>query len=87
EKTVLDTGAVPAKCIRYPDHFFYRARDLTRLARAANRIGACAVVTTEKDGVRIAEWTERLPLYCLRIRIEVDGLEKLLKMCLDIARG
>jgi tetraacyldisaccharide 4'-kinase len=39
--------------VAYPDHHRYRPRDLERLARAAHDAGVNAVVTTEKDAVRL----------------------------------
>ncbi|HWB17766.1 MAG TPA: tetraacyldisaccharide 4'-kinase, partial [Vicinamibacterales bacterium] len=42
-----------AGVLAYPDHHRYDARDLDRLARASADARAEAVVTTEKDAVRL----------------------------------
>jgi tetraacyldisaccharide 4'-kinase len=79
EHTVAQTGAVLSGWIPFPDHHRYREDDLRRLADAAGKTGSKAVVTTEKDGVRIKTWKGALPLYCLRIRMEADeGLEQMI---------
>jgi tetraacyldisaccharide 4'-kinase len=58
----------------FPDHHRYSERDLVRLAERSETRGAVAVVTTEKDLVRIVRpWPGVLPLYGLRIRTEVEG--------------
>jgi tetraacyldisaccharide 4'-kinase len=79
ERTLAQTGAVLSELIPYPDHHRYSEKDLRQLAHIAEETGAKAAVTTEKDGVRISDWPGRVPLYCLRIRMEADeGLEKMI---------
>ncbi|HEY1159560.1 MAG TPA: tetraacyldisaccharide 4'-kinase [Terracidiphilus sp.] len=62
--------------IAFPDHHRYAADDLDRLVSSARASGATALITTEKDLVRLgklsAAFPESLPLLtaCLRIEIE-----------------
>ena len=62
--------------IAFPDHQRYAAGDLDRLVSSARSSGATALITTEKDLVRLgklsAAFPESLPLLtaCLRIEIE-----------------
>ncbi len=74
--SVRQTGAVLSGMITYRDHHPYSDDDIRRLVRDAEKSGAGAAVTTEKDGVRIREWRGPLPLYCLRIRMEADAALK-----------
>ncbi len=60
----------------FPDHHRYTARDLERLAAAAAAAGASAVLTTEKDLIRLGKLTtllpRSLPLKTARLRIEIE---------------
>ena len=47
-------GAVPAASLEFPDHFPYPERALRKIAAAAEAARAGAVVTTEKDAVKLA---------------------------------
>ncbi|MGA3137208.1 MAG: tetraacyldisaccharide 4'-kinase [Terracidiphilus sp.] len=62
--------------IVFPDHHLYTARNLDRLVTAARRTGATALITTEKDSVRLGKlssaFPESLPLKTARLRIEIE---------------
>ena len=45
-------GVVPVQTISYPDHYYYRKRDMRHLLAVARSMGAC-LVTTPKDAVRL----------------------------------
>ncbi len=73
----------------FSDHHRYTQSDLARLENEARKAGATALLTTEKDRVRIGaqvkSLTESLPLHTVGLRIEiedhaeaVDGLVSLL---------
>lgn len=53
EATLTGLGARVVAEGRYPDHWWYRPRDLEDVRRRAIAAGAEAVVTTEKDAVRL----------------------------------
>jgi len=73
EKTVRSTGIQQLKALRFGDHHRYSERDFARIDRAAEKFGAVAIITTEKDGARLGkERQTRLPVYALRIVLEVD---------------
>ncbi len=65
--------------IVFPDHYGYTARDLDRLIAAARQAGAKALITTEKDRVRLgslaAALPESLPLKTAQLRIGIDDEE------------
>jgi tetraacyldisaccharide 4'-kinase len=60
----------------FPDHHRYTARDLDRLADGARAAGAAALLTTEKDLVRLgrlaASLPDSLPLLTARLRVEIE---------------
>jgi len=59
----------------FRDHSFYRASDVRVLEQFADRLGATALVTTEKDRVRIGELAKYLgqtPLLTAGLRIVIQ---------------
>ena len=65
-------GASVAAFLVFPDHHPYSLADWQAIGDMARREGADALVTTEKDAVRLApSWLSTLPVYSLRIRIEL----------------
>lgn len=82
--TLRDLGCRPLFQRSFPDHHSYRPVELRRLAEEAARLGAAALVTTEKDAVNLCEGACELAaplrLYFLRIGISVDGEEELLRV-------
>jgi tetraacyldisaccharide 4'-kinase len=61
----------------FPDHHRYTARDLNRLIAAALAAGATAIITTEKDLVRLGKlastFPASMPLATARLRIEIES--------------
>ena len=61
----------------FPDHHRYTASDIDGLAVTARTAGATALVTTEKDLVRLGKltsiWPESLPLKTARLHIEIES--------------
>jgi tetraacyldisaccharide 4'-kinase len=62
--------------IALADHHNYTAGELARIGSAARKFGATALVTTEKDRIRIGALTASLPaalpLKTARLRIEIE---------------
>lgn len=67
----------------YPDHHSYPRLSLERIAKACRRSGAEALITTEKDGLKIADRRKELaeiPTYVLRIGLAIESeFDNLLK--------
>ena len=59
----------------FPDHHAYSEADASRLAAQAQAAGAAALVTTEKDLVKLGDIAADLPLplYALRMRVRLDA--------------
>jgi tetraacyldisaccharide 4'-kinase len=51
--TLREAGVVVRDLVAFPDHHRYRAADLRALAERARAVGAEALVTTEKDAMRL----------------------------------
>lgn len=71
----------------FPDHHPYTQQDLDQITAEASRIGADAIITTEKDAVRIEGLKQGdVPVYSAQLRIgsedEVRLKSLLLRTCL-----
>jgi tetraacyldisaccharide 4'-kinase len=78
--------------IAFPDHHRYSPRDLDRLAAAAHETGVAAIITTEKDQVRLGSLSSHLPaslpLKTARLRIEIEHETEAIDWLVDrLARG
>lgn len=58
--------------IAFADHHRYTARDLDRLTAEARKINAAALVTTEKDLVRLGALAPDYPLKSVSLRTEIE---------------
>lgn len=79
ELTLAQTGLIIVRSERFPDHYYYTEDDLSSLSQLAALSSAEALITTEKDLVRIPFTTAlELPILGLAIRLEITaGLETL----------
>lgn len=60
--------------IRYADHHPYVVADARRIADRARAIGATAVVTTEKDEIKLRPlWASDIPLKALSLEVAAHG--------------
>ena len=66
-------GLHVASRIAFADHHHYKAHDLDCIQDVARSIGATAVVTTEKDRVRLGRLGASLSLKTARLRIEIEN--------------
>ena len=70
--SLTQCGARLLKLLTFPDHHPYTPADWQIIRDAALLDGAEAVVTTQKDAVRLEpSWLRSVPIYSLRIRVEV----------------
>jgi len=82
----LEVNLVGAR--RFSDHHPYRRRDLEGVVRQARDAGAEALVTTEKDLMRIDGLDDSgLPCYALRLRIDPIGGSALSAFVLERLHG
>ena len=74
EKTLRGLEAEIVKFEIFPDHYAYEGKDLEALREKALRAGAEAMVTTEKDMVRIKDFPSgTIPLWVLSVRHVFPG--------------
>lgn len=75
----------------YRDHHCYRAEDLRRMEDSAKRVGARALLTTEKDTQNLGDMRfSSLPLYYCEIELKIadaDEFQKTLKRKLEQCGG
>jgi len=84
--TVERLGAVLAGSQAYDDHHPYSSNDWDWIRREAAARGAALILTTQKDGTKMARWangSESPSLACLAIELQLtagaDGLTALLE--------
>lgn len=90
EQTILDIGVAEVCGIRYADHHDYTMAEMQYIMQRAVDEKAYALVTTEKDAVKIpAEFIHSkrpLPLYVLSISVHfTEGYEDLMDLMKELA--
>lgn len=82
-----DLGAEVLQTVPYPDHHRFSTQEVTQLDQWAGLMRADAVVTTEKDGVRLRQFLPlSVPVLALRIEVRVSDpavLERALDSLLE----
>ncbi len=69
----LETAGVKlASRTAFADHYNYTAADLARIESEARNAGAKALLTTEKDHIRLGGLTATLPILTVPLRIEIE---------------
>ena len=75
-RTLAQRGIQPVAWEEFEDHHRYRPHEVMRLRRSFEHLGADAMVTTEKDVVNLPETAEGMPVYFLRVGMEIEGEEE-----------
>jgi len=75
EKSLENFGANLLECHRFADHHRYSQQEIIDIVNSAVELKADAIITTEKDAVRLPKLDRRdVPIYYLRVDIEIlDG--------------
>jgi tetraacyldisaccharide 4'-kinase len=74
ESALVGLGAKISVSKYYTDHHRYSVREIENFIRRCGRRGLSAIITTEKDAVRIPRILEaEVPIYYLRVEIEILG--------------
>ena len=73
EECLKGLGCGILKTYRFADHHFFADFEIQEIMKRAEKMGASAVVTTEKDAVRIPELSKKstLPVYFLKVKVEI----------------
>jgi tetraacyldisaccharide 4'-kinase len=74
QSALNDLGAKVSVSKFYTDHHRYSVREIENFIRRCGRRGLAAIITTEKDAVRIPRILDpEVPIYYLRVEIEILG--------------
>ena len=76
-RTLEQLGIQPVAWEEFEDHHRYRAFEVTRLRKSFEHLAADAMVTTEKDAVNLPQMADGLPVYFLRVAMEIENEEEL----------
>lgn len=75
-KLIAEYGHKMVKKIEYNDHYAYTQEDIKKIAADAKESGAYAIITTEKDLVKIKPFLDanppEIPFFVLRLTLEMD---------------
>lgn len=84
ENSISKMGGRIVSRERYPDHYRYKTQDVIDVINAADELGAEAILTTEKDAVRLPRLERpKVPIYYMRMEIEiVEGFDNF-RQCVD----
>lgn len=85
-ETLLEAGARLTGFETFRDHHPFSSSEIERLVRDATRTSAAAIVTTEKDAVRVPAVAGGPPIFALRIRMVITPEEVLASRTLAAAR-
>ena len=71
-QTIESLGGMPVSFLPYPDHYRYSMEDLRNIREKASAAGAELIITTEKDGIRLADFPDFLQeIYMLQVEMEM----------------
>jgi tetraacyldisaccharide 4'-kinase len=85
DRTLERLGIRPAARVTFPDHHRYSRRDLAAIEEEIRISQAATVLTTEKDAVRLSEWSPAVPVVALGIELAVTRGDEHLERALDRA--
>ncbi len=90
--SVRETGALPVSSLEFPDHHPYPERSLARISAAFASSGAEAVVTTEKDAVKLAgripaDLAPRFYVLGVELALPPELVDRLRAACASLSRG
>ena len=72
QQTMADMGFTVNGFRMYADHYPYKQKDMDRLTGFAEESGSQALITTEKDLVKLHGIHKAMPLYALRMDVVFD---------------
>jgi tetraacyldisaccharide 4'-kinase len=78
EAMLRDLGAILTKTYRFRDHHDVTRREFEHISWKSDQAGAEAVVTTEKDAVKMSTVKAELPLLVLRVAMRISDEQALM---------
>lgn len=70
-ETCLKAGLSVVGASIFPDHHFFNPRELKGAVEQAEAVGASLIVTTEKDLVRMGNFSASIPIVALQVQLEL----------------
>ncbi len=86
-RTLTDLGANVVGRQALADHTTYAAGVVADISAAADRCEAEILLTTQKDGVKLAGVDFNKPVYCLEVEMQITAGEQELIACIEAAIG
>ncbi len=86
-KGLESAGLKLAVRFAFADHHSYTAADLARIESEARAAGATALLTTEKDRIRLGGLTAALPILTVPLRIEIENEPAAVDWLIDRLHG
>lgn len=84
ENSISDMGGRILSRERFPDHYRYRSQEIVNIIDMADELGAAAILTTEKDAVRLPRLERpKVPIYYMRMEIEIISGFDNFRQCVD----
>ncbi|HHD57046.1 MAG TPA: tetraacyldisaccharide 4'-kinase, partial [Desulfobulbaceae bacterium] len=84
KKTLAGCKITPVDFLAMADHHAYKEHDLARIARLVDKSGAYAIITTEKDMVKLGRAEFKVPVYGVRLGVQAE--ESFDTMILEVVR-
>ncbi|HHB76936.1 MAG TPA: hypothetical protein ENK84_10405, partial [Desulfobulbus sp.] len=72
KKTLAERNITVSDFMVMPDHHRYKEADIARIRSKIKKRGACAVVTTEKDMVKLGRVELGVAVYGIRLQVEME---------------
>jgi tetraacyldisaccharide 4'-kinase len=72
EQTLHGLGIKIVGFQAFPDHYPYKQADIHKLSTIADQAGAGALITTEKDMVKVRNLSTSIPVYAVRMEAGLD---------------
>ncbi len=77
EDTIVSLGGEVVSFITFPDHHRYTMGDIEEIKKASSNCSSEIIVTTEKDGIKLINFTEFFrDIFLLRIEMEIVNRSK-----------
>ena len=83
ESMLGDLGAIVCDSLRLPDHSRPSSQELDALFHRAAEVNASAMVTTEKDAIKLDGATHALPIIVLQVTMHIDSAEKFISSVVE----
>lgn len=71
-ETIESLGGTVVSLLPFPDHYCYTPQDISDILSTSSATGADIIMTTEKDGIRLADFPDFLnDIFILKVEMEI----------------